>query len=101
MAMASRSGKRARTESDGNGGEEGEPVAVAAGFEAPIFGARTVGQVTTLELEGEDGPLASLSLRGVASDHAGAWYVAAEDSFLHVSATGRVRSIATLEDEGF
>jgi len=59
MAMASRSGKRARTESDGKGGEEGEPVAVAAGFEAPIFGARAVGQVTTLVLEGEDRPLAS------------------------------------------
>ena len=54
--------KRARTGSDGK--EEGEPVAVAAGFEAPIFGARTVGQVTTLVLEGKDGPLASLNLRG-------------------------------------
>ena len=97
MCVPSR--KRARTVGDGE--EEGEAVPVADGFEAPIFGARTVGQVTTLELEGEDGPLASLSLRGVASDHAGAWYVAAEDSFLHVSATGRVRSIATLEDEGF
>ena len=101
MMSVSPSRKRARTESDGGGEEGGEPVAVAAGFEAPIFGARVVGQVTTLALEGEDGPLASLSLRGVASDHAGAWYVAAEDSFLHVSATGRVRSIATLEDEGF
>jgi len=67
------SGKRARTESDGPGEEEGEPVAVAAGFEAPIFGARTVGQVTTLALEGEDGPLASLDLRGVGSDQAGGW----------------------------
>ena len=59
--MASRSRKRGRTS---GGEEEGEPVAVAAGFEAPIFGARTVGQVTTLALEGEDGPLASLLLRG-------------------------------------
>ena len=51
------------------GEKEGEPVAVAAGFEAPIFGARIVGQVTTLALEGEDGPLASLELRSVGSDH--------------------------------
>ena len=49
--------KRART---GGGGDE-EPVPVADGFEAPIFGARFVGQVTTPTLEGEDGPLASLS----------------------------------------
>ncbi|EOD25702.1 hypothetical protein EMIHUDRAFT_100655 [Emiliania huxleyi CCMP1516] len=97
MAMASRSGKRVRTESDGNGGEEGEPVAVAAGFEAPIFGARTVGQVTTLALEGKDRPLASLSLRGVASDHAGGWYVATGVSVLHVSSAGRVRTAATSE----
>ena len=62
MAMASCSGKRVRTESDGNGGEEGE-----------------------------DGPLASLSLRGVASDHAGGWYAATAYSVLHVSAAGRVR----------
>ena len=51
-------------------------MAVATGFEAPIFRARTVGQVTTLVLEGKDGPLASLNLRGR-------------------------RSIATLQDEGF
>ena len=88
--------KRART-----GGEEGEPVAVAAGFEAPIFGARAVGQVTTLALEGEDGPLASLNLRGVASDHAGAWYVATLVSVLHVSAAERVRTVATCEGGGF
>ena len=55
--MASPSRKRGRTTSGGE--EEGEPVAVAAGFEAPIFGARAVGQVTTLVLEGEDRPLAS------------------------------------------
>ena len=61
--MASPSRKRGRSE------EEGEPVAVAAGFETPIFGARSVGQVTTLALEGEDGPLASLELRSVGSDH--------------------------------
>ena len=30
---------------------------VADGFETPIFGMRVVGQVTTLTLEGEDGPL--------------------------------------------
>ena len=54
--MASGASKRART---GAGGEEDEePVPVADGFEAPIFGARVVGQVTTLALEGEDGPLA-------------------------------------------
>ncbi|EOD41273.1 hypothetical protein EMIHUDRAFT_433296 [Emiliania huxleyi CCMP1516] len=89
--------KRARTESDGGGEEGGEPVAVAAGFEAPIFGARVVGQVTTLALEGEDGPLASLSLRGVAIDHAGGWYVTTKNSVLHVSAAGRVRTVATCE----
>ena len=93
--MASPSRKRGRTTSGGE--EEGEPVAVAAGFEAPIFGARTVGQVTTLALEGEDGPLASLLLRGVASDHAGGWYVTTGDSVLHVSAAGRVRAVATCE----
>ena len=75
------------------GEEVEEPVPVAAGFEAPIFGARVVGQVTTLTLEGEDGPL-SLGLAGVASDHAGAWYVATDDSLLHVSAAGRVRRVA-------
>ena len=47
--MASR--KRARTA--GEGEIYGE---IADGFEAPIFGARVVGQVTTLALEGEDGP---------------------------------------------
>ena len=92
--MASPSRKRGRTS---GGEEEGEPVAVAAGFEAPIFGARTVGQITTLALEGEDGPLASLDLRGVASVHAGGWYVATKDSVLHVSAAGRVRTVATCE----
>ena len=71
--MASTARKRART---GGGGGEDEPVPVADGFEAPIFRARTVGQVTTLVLEGKDGPLASLNLRGR-------------------------RSIATLQDEGF
>ena len=83
--MESAARKRART---GGGGEEKdeEPVPVADGFEAPIFGARVVGQVTTLPLEGEDGPLASLG--GVASDHAGAWFVATKDSLLHVSAAG-------------
>ena len=54
--MASAARKRAR-----NGGDAEEPVPIADGFEAPIFGARVVGQVTTLTLEGEDGPLASLS----------------------------------------
>ena len=58
--------KSART---GGGGEDGdeEPVPVADGFEAPIFGARVLGQVTTLTLEGEDGPLASLSRLALAS----------------------------------
>ncbi|EOD20444.1 hypothetical protein EMIHUDRAFT_208291 [Emiliania huxleyi CCMP1516] len=73
-----------------------EPVPIADGFEAPIFGARVVGQVTTLTLEGEDGPLASLGPVGVASDHTGAWYVSTEDSLLHVSAAGRVRRVAAL-----
>ena len=91
MAFAAR--KRART---GEGGEEDEePVPVADGFEAPIFGVRIVGEVTTLALEGEDGPL-SLGEVGIASDHAGAWYVATEDSLLHVSAAGRVRRVAAL-----
>ena len=72
---------------------------VADGFEAPIFGARVVGQVTTLTLEGEDGPL-SLGEVGVASDHAGAWYVSTKDSLLHVSAAGRVRRVAALPASG-
>ena len=91
--MASR--KRARTA--GEGEEEAEAVPVADGFEAPIFGARVVGQVTTLALEGEDGPLASL-LRAVASDRASGWYVTTKDSLLHVSAAGRIRTVATCED---
>ncbi|EOD04281.1 hypothetical protein EMIHUDRAFT_372600, partial [Emiliania huxleyi CCMP1516] len=33
---------------------------------------------------------------GIASDHAGAWYVATKDSLLHVSAAGRVRRVAAL-----
>ena len=70
----------------------------ADGFEAPVFGARVFGQVTTLPLEGEDGPLAASDMNGVASDRAGAWYVTTEHSLvLHVSAAGRVRSVATLE----
>ena len=68
---------------------------VADGFEAPIFGVRVVGQVTTLALEGEDGPL-SLDQVGVTSDHTGAWYVATTDSLLHVSAAGRVRRVEAL-----
>ena len=92
--MASAARKRART-ACGGGEEDAEPVPVADGFEAPIFGARVVGQVSTLTLEGEDG-LQSLGQVGVASDHAGAWYVATEDSLLHVSATGRVRRVAAL-----
>ena len=91
--MASAARKRART---GGGGDGDKPVPVADGFEAPIFGVRVLGQVTTLALEGEDGPLASLSRVGVASDHAGAWYVATKDSLLHVSAAGRVRRVAAL-----
>ena len=40
-------------------------------------------------------------MKGAVSDHAGAWYVTTEDSLvLHVSAAGRVRSVATLEDTG-
>ena len=83
--------KRARTGEDAEEGEE--PVPVAGGFEAPIFGQRAPGQVTTLPLEGEDGPL-SLGRVGIASDHAGAWYVSTEDSLLHVSPAGRVRCVA-------
>ena len=84
--MASAARKRARTAGDGE--EEGEAVPVAGGFEAPIFGARVVGQVTTLALEGEDGPLASLGLLVVASRAItqAPWY-----SLLHVSASGGVR----------
>ena len=85
--MASASRKRARTAGE-DGESEGGAVAVADGFEAPLFGVRVVGQVTTLPLEGEDGPR-SLGRVGVASDHAGAWYVATEDLLLHVSAAGR------------
>ena len=89
---------RKRSRTAGEGEEEGEAVPVAGGFEAPIFCARVVGQVTTLALEGEDGPLASL-LRAVASDRAGGWYVTTkEGSLLHVSAAGRSRTVATCED---
>ena len=95
--MASPARKRARTGGGGDGDEE--PVPVADGFETPIFGARVLGQVTTLALEGEDGPL-PLGQVGVASDHAGAWYVATEDSLLHVSAAGRVRRVAALPASG-
>ena len=92
--MESSASKRART----GGGEDGdEPVPVAAGFEAPIFGMRIVGQVTTLPLEGEDGPLASQKLFAVASDRAGGWYVTTPASALHVSAAGRIRTVATCE----
>ena len=87
--MSSR--KRARTA--GEGEEEGEAVPVAGGFEAPIFGARVVGQVTTLALEGEDGPLFA-----VASDRAGGWYATTGALVLHVSAAGRIHTIATCED---
>ena len=90
MAM---SRKRARTA--GESEEEGEAVPVADGFEAPIFGARVVGQVTTLALEGEDGPLASLQLLAVASDRAGGWYVTTKDSLLHVLAAGRSRTVVS------
>ena len=92
--MASR--KRARTA--GEGEEEGEAVPVAGGFEAPIFGARVVGQVTTLALEGEDGRPASQRLRAVASDRAGGWYATTGALVLHVSAAGRIRTAATCED---
>jgi len=91
-----RMSKRARTAGE-DGDSDGGAVAVADGFEAPLFGVRVVGQVTTLPLEGEDGPLESLVIKGVVSDHAGAWYVTTPDSVLHVSAAGRVRSVATLE----
>ena len=80
--MASAARKCARTAAGGE--EDAEPSPIADGFEAPLFGARVVGQVTTLTLEGEDGPL-WLGPVGVASDHAGAWYVATEDSLLQVS----------------
>ena len=43
----------------------------------------------------------SLGRVGVASNHAGAWYVATKDSLLHVSAAGRVRTVATCEGGGF
>jgi len=69
MAFAAR--KRARTAGE-DGGSENEAVAVADGFEAPLFGARVVGQVTTLPLEGEDGPVTVLDVNCVVSDHAGA-----------------------------
>ena len=89
--------KRART----GGGEEDEgPAPVADGFEAPIFGVRVVGKVSTLALEGEDGPL-SLGTAGVASDHAGAWYVATKDSLLHVSPARRVRRVAALPSDEY
>ena len=51
--MASAARKRARTAGEDGGSDEA--VAVADGFEAPLFGVRVVGQVTTLPLEGEDG----------------------------------------------
>ena len=54
--MASAARKRARTAGEG-GESDGGAVAVADGFEAPLFGLRVVGQVTALPLEGEDGPL--------------------------------------------
>ena len=88
--------KRART---GGGEEDAEPAPVADGFEAPIFGVRVLGQVSKLALEGEDGPL-SLGSVGVASDHAGAWYVATKDSLLHVSPAGRARRVAALPASG-
>ena len=67
LSMASAARKRGRTA--GGGAEEiDEPAPVAAGFEAPIFGAH---QVATLTLEGEDGPLGLTDTVGVASDHAG------------------------------
>ena len=89
--MASAARKRARTAGE-DGGSDGGGVAVADGFEAPLFGARVVGQVTTLPLEGEDGPPAAGDVKDVVSDHAGAWYGTTKDSVLHVSAAGRVRS---------
>ena len=54
--MASPGRKRARTAGE-DGESDGGAVAVADGFEAPLFGLRVVGQVTALPLEGEDGPL--------------------------------------------
>ena len=51
-------------------------MAVADGFEAPLFGAPVVGQVTTLPLEGEDGALAAQRVKGIVSDHAGSEVVA-------------------------
>ncbi|EOD04208.1 hypothetical protein EMIHUDRAFT_69240, partial [Emiliania huxleyi CCMP1516] len=36
-------------------------------------------------------------MHGVVSDRAGAWYVTTDDSVLHVSSAGRVRSVATVE----
>ena len=48
--------------------------------------------------EGEDGPLALDDVKGVVSDRAGAGYVTTPDSVLHVSAAGRVRRVATVED---
>ena len=36
-------------------------------------------------------------MKGVVSDHADAWSVTTPDSALHVSAAGRVRSVATME----
>ena len=89
---------RKRSRTAGEGEEEGEAVPVAGGFEAPIFGARVVGQVTTLALEGEDGRPAPQKLYAVASDRAGGWYVTTEHSLLHVSAAGRIRTVATCED---
>ncbi|EOD09135.1 hypothetical protein EMIHUDRAFT_205407 [Emiliania huxleyi CCMP1516] len=68
--------KRARAGEDGE--SDGGAVAVADGFEAPVFGARVPS----------------------ASDRADAWYVTTADSVLHVSAAGRVRSVATLEGAG-
>ena len=93
--MASAARKRARTAGE-DGESGGGAVAVADGFEAPLFGVRVVGQVTSLPLEGEDGP-AALDVNCVVSDRAGACYVTAENAVLHVSAAGRVRSVATLE----
>ena len=49
--------------------------------------------------EGEDGPL-SLSRVGVASDHAGAWYVATKDSLLHVPAASPDGSALFVADLG-
>ncbi|EOD21144.1 hypothetical protein EMIHUDRAFT_241616 [Emiliania huxleyi CCMP1516] len=64
--MASAARKRART-AGADGELDGGAVAVADGFEAPLFGVRVVGQVTTLPLEGEDGPLALDDVTGVVS----------------------------------